>query len=64
MPSQLGLSFALTFFVMFRHGRSIGGLEADFNNKVIAASIAPTARSETPMADAGILAPYLDAGRS
>ncbi len=34
----MGSSSTLTFFMMFRHARSIGGQDAGFNNKVIAAS--------------------------
>jgi len=34
MPSKLGSSFTLTFFVMLRHARIIGGHDADFNRRV------------------------------
>ncbi len=46
MSGQMGSPLALTFFMMFRHARSIGGQEADFNNKLIAALLS-TRRSET-----------------
>lgn len=31
MSSKMGLSLTLTFFVMFRHGPSIGAARPDFN---------------------------------
>jgi hypothetical protein len=34
MPSKPGSSSTLTFFVMFRHARIIGGHDADFNKRV------------------------------
>jgi hypothetical protein len=38
MPSKKGLSFSLTFFVMFCHAHIIGSQDADFNKKVEVAS--------------------------
>jgi hypothetical protein len=37
MPSKMGSSFPLTFFVMFCHDHFIGAQEATFKNKISAA---------------------------